>query len=153
MAAEHPDALRLQLEKHLAAPPERVFAAFEAGRLRQWWGPAGFTVTGLEFDVAEGAKYRITMQPPDGDAFHLHGTFLVVEAPTRLVFTFAWEEPDPDDQETLVTLTFAPTGAGTRLVLDQATFRTKPRRQQRKPSSQTASVIGDSCSVSFCCSG
>ena len=130
MVAEQPDALRLHLEKDLPAPPERVFAAFvDAGQLRQWWGPAGFTVTRLQLDVEEGANYRITMQPPDGDAFHLGGTFRVVEAPKRLVFTFAYEEPDPDDRETLVALTFAPAGPGTHVVLVQETFETKPRRE------------------------
>ncbi|HUK44134.1 MAG TPA: SRPBCC family protein [Gaiellaceae bacterium] len=122
------DALRLHLEKDLAAPPERVFGAFaEASQLRQWWGPAGFLVPQLQFDAAEGASYRITMQPPDGDAFQLGGTFRIVEAPWRLVFTFAWEEPDPEDQETLVTLSFAPTGAGTHLSLDQDPFKTETR--------------------------
>ena len=128
MAAEHPGALRLQLAKDLPALPERVFAAFvEADQLRQWWGPAGFAVPHLRFNVAEGATFRITMQPPEGDVFHLGGTFRVVEAPTRLVFTFAWEEPDPDDQETVVALTLAAAGSGTRLVLDQRPFKTKPR--------------------------
>jgi uncharacterized protein YndB with AHSA1/START domain len=128
VSAEHPDALRLRLEQDLPVRPERVFAAFvEADQFRQWWGPAGFTVPRLQLDVAEGAAYRITMQPPDGDAFHLGGTFRVVQAPTRLVFTFEWEEPDPDDRETLVTLTFAPANRGTRLVLNQETFKTKAR--------------------------
>ena len=127
-AGGRPEALRLHLEKDLAAPPERVFGAFaEASQLRQWWGPAGFLVPHARFDLAEGANYRITMQPPDGDAFQLGGTFRAVEAPWRLAFTFAWEEPDPEDQETLVTLTFAPAGAGTHLILDQEPFKTKPR--------------------------
>ena len=122
--------MQLHLEKVLASPPERVFAAFiDAGGLTQWWGPEAFTVPHLQFDVAEGASYRITMQPPDGDAFHLGGTFRVVEPPCRLVFTFAWEEPDPDDQETLVTLSFERAGEGTNLVLDQQPFKTEPRRQ------------------------
>jgi uncharacterized protein YndB with AHSA1/START domain len=120
--------LRLHLEKALASPPERVFAAFVyADELRQWWGPDSFTVPHLWFDVAEGARYRITMQPPDGDAFHLGGTFRIVEPPGRLVFTFAWEEPDPDDQETLVTLSFDRAVEGTNLVLDQQPFKTEPR--------------------------
>ena len=128
MTGERPDALRLHLEKDLAAPPQRVFAALvEADALQQWWGPEGFTVERLHFDPAQGERYRITMQPPDGDAFHLGGTFRVVEPPTRLAFTFAWEEPDADDQETLVTLTLTSSGAGTRLVLDQEPFKTKPR--------------------------
>ena len=120
--------LRLHLEMVVASPPERVFEAFsDADALRQWWGPKSFTVPHLQFDVAEGARYRITMQPPDGDAFHLGGTFRVVEVPRRLVFTFAWEEPDPDDQETVVTVSFESAVGGTNLVLDQEPFKTEPR--------------------------
>jgi uncharacterized protein YndB with AHSA1/START domain len=52
-----------------------------------------------------------------------------VERPLRLVFTFVWEEPDPDDRETVVTLSFAPAGEGTKLVLDQEPFQTEPRWQ------------------------
>jgi uncharacterized protein YndB with AHSA1/START domain len=128
MAAEEPVAMRLHLEKVLDSPPERIFGAFiDAEQLRQWWGPAGVTVVSLQLDVAEGADYRITMQPTRGDVFHIRGTFRVIEAPCRLVYTFAYEEPDPDDQETLVTLTFEPADSGTRLVLDHGPFKTEPR--------------------------
>ncbi len=67
------------------------------------------------------------MQPPEGDAFHLRGEFRAVEPPRRLEYTFVWEEPDPDDQETVVTLTFERVGENTRLSLDQSPFRTDAR--------------------------
>jgi uncharacterized protein YndB with AHSA1/START domain len=119
---------RLHLEKALLAPPERVFAAFvDPEQLRNWWGPSGFTVQDLQFDAVEGTDYRLTMKPPAGDVFHIRGTFLAVEAPRRLAHTFLYEEPDPDDQETVVALTFEPAESGTRLILDQAPFRTTAR--------------------------
>jgi uncharacterized protein YndB with AHSA1/START domain len=120
--------LRLHLEQELALPPERVFAAFvDAEQLRHWFGPAGFTVQSFELDVAEGADYRIALQPPEGDVFHIRGTFRAVEAPHRLVYTFVYEQPDPDDQETLVTVTFEPSAGGTRLVLEHGPFKTESR--------------------------
>ena len=120
--------MRLHLEKILPVPPGRVFGAFtDAEQLRHWWGPVGFTVASLQFDPAEGTDYRITMQPPEGDVFHIRGTFRAVEAPRRLSYTFIYEEPDADDQETLVTLTFDPHDVGTRLMLDQEPFKTAGR--------------------------
>jgi uncharacterized protein YndB with AHSA1/START domain len=67
------------------------------------------------------------MKPPDGDIFHLTGTFRTVEAPHRLASTFVCQEPDPDDRETLVTLSLEPEEPGTRLILDQGPFKTMPR--------------------------
>lgn len=117
----------LHLEKVVAASPERVFAAFDAEQLRDWWGPAGFTVPRLRFEAEVGADYRLDMQPPEGEVFHIRGTFRAVEPPHRLVFSFVYEEPDPDDQETLVTLAFEVADPGTRIVLDQGPFKTPAR--------------------------
>jgi uncharacterized protein YndB with AHSA1/START domain len=118
----------LRLEMTFPPPPERVFGAFvDAQQLRQWWGPVGFTVAGLEFRPEEGSDYRIEMQPPEGDVFHVRGTFRAIEAPRLLAFTFVYEEPDPDDQETLVTVRFEQVGQATRVLLDQGPFRTAAR--------------------------
>jgi uncharacterized protein YndB with AHSA1/START domain len=121
-------SLTLRLERVLHAPRERVFAAFvEPARLREWWGPAGFTARSVELDAREGGRYRITMQPPDGEAFDLHGQYSEVDPPHRLVHTFEYEQPDPDDQETLVTLSFFDHPDGTRLVFEQGSFSTQAR--------------------------
>ena len=120
--------LALHLEKVLPAPPERVFAAcIEPQKLAEWWGPAGFTAPSLDLDVREGGRFRITMQPPDGEAFHLRGVFAEVDPPRLLVYSFEWEELDPDDQETVVTLAFLEHREGTRLVVDQRPFATEGR--------------------------
>jgi uncharacterized protein YndB with AHSA1/START domain len=122
------EGLRLQLAHDLDATAERVFRALtEPAELAQWWGPAGFTSPKVDFEPRAGRSYRIKMQPPDGDAFYLRGEFREVDPPQRLVYTFNWEEPDPDDQETLVTLTLGDEGKATKLTLDQGPFATEGR--------------------------
>ena len=121
--------LSLHFEKLLRAPKARVFAAFvDEGALAAWWGPNDFTVPNVEICARQGERYRFTMQPPEGAAFHITGEFREVERPQRLVYTFEYEEPDPDDQETLVTLSFVDVAEGTLLVLDHGPFATTARR-------------------------
>ena len=123
-----PAGLTLHLEKVLQAPRERVFAAcVKPEQLAKWWGPTGFTAPNVELCVRAGGRYRITMQPPDGEAFYLAGEFRKIEPVRRLVYTFEYEEPDPDDQVTVVTLSFLKDGDRTRLVLEHGPFATKDR--------------------------
>jgi uncharacterized protein YndB with AHSA1/START domain len=120
--------VNLRLERSLDATPERVFAAFLDPRgLEEWFGPNGFTCRRAELDARAGGRYRLTMQPPEGEVFHIAGEFRELDPPRRLAFTFLYEEPDPDDRETVVALAFEPAGGGTRLVLDQGPFKTETR--------------------------
>ena len=112
------------------AAPERVFALLtEPAHLAEWWGPHGFTTPEIHLDLRAGGSYHFTMQPPDGEAFHLSGGFLEVQAPDRLSFTFRWDEPDPDDRETVVVLSLSSLAGGTKVSLSQAEFATAERLQ------------------------
>jgi uncharacterized protein YndB with AHSA1/START domain len=120
--------LTLHLEAVLPAPRETVFRALtEPQELANWWGPAGFTSPSVDFEPRVGGSYRIRMQPPEGEAFHLTGEFREVDPPSGLSYTFRWEEPDPDDQETVATLSLRDRGESTELILDQGPFATEAR--------------------------
>ena len=124
------EGLTLEMKRVLAVPlPVAFGAASDAAQLPRWFGPRGFTIPSLEFDPRVGAGYRIEMQPPDGDAFYLVGEFREVEPPVRLAYTFMWEDPDPDDVETLVELSFRDLGEATELSFTQGTFKTEARRE------------------------
>jgi uncharacterized protein YndB with AHSA1/START domain len=123
------DDLRLELRRVLPAPSPLVFAAFsDANELAKWWGPEGFTTPSLKFQARLGESYRIEMEPPAGDPFYLTGEFREVDPPARLAYTFAWEDPDPDDVETLVALSFRDLGGSTEVALTQGPFKTEARR-------------------------
>ena len=123
------DGLTLQLKRVVAAHRRVVFrACTEPDELAQWWGPQGFTTPHIELDLRVGGRYRFAMQPPEGELFHLSGEFRAIEPPALLEYTFRWEQPDPDDRETVVNLTFQEAGGSTGIALVQSGFATEARR-------------------------
>ena len=123
-----PSRLVLELKCFVDAPRERIFRSLtQPAELARWWGPSGFTTPEIELDLSVGGDYRFAMQPPDGDLFHLSGEFLEIAPPSRLVYSFRWDEPDPDDQETVVTMSLAAVGDATEVTLVQGEFATQAR--------------------------
>jgi uncharacterized protein YndB with AHSA1/START domain len=87
----------------------------DRNELARWWGPGGFTMPHADLDLRVGGAYRFTMKPPQGDGFHLGGEYVEIDPPSRLAYTFRYEEPTPDDRET-------------KLSLSQSSFATEERR-------------------------
>jgi uncharacterized protein YndB with AHSA1/START domain len=124
-----PAAHVLELTEIFPQPAEALWARLvEPAGLAGWWGPHGFT-TSASVDARPGGRYRLTMRPPSGEPFHVTGQFVDVDPPRRLSCTFRYEEPLEDDRETVVVLTLAPEGDGTKLSLWQAPFVSEERRQ------------------------
>ncbi|MBV8567603.1 MAG: SRPBCC domain-containing protein [Methylobacteriaceae bacterium] len=126
-------ALELRLERQLPATPERVFAAFtDEEQFAQWWGPEGMTCPHAEIDARVGGRYRASIRQPNGAQMWVGGVYREVDPPRRLVFTWAWEDNTVPGQEMLVALTFEPSGAGTRLSLQQTQFPSNESRGQHE---------------------
>jgi uncharacterized protein YndB with AHSA1/START domain len=67
------------------------------------------------------------MQPPDGVLFHLTGEFREINCPSRLAYTFVWEPPHPDDQETVVVLSLRDVEGSTAMELTHGVFTDSAR--------------------------
>lgn len=118
----------LELECLLEAPREQVFRMLtDPVELATWWGPHGFTTPSIELDLSVGGRFRLSMQPPEGEVFHLSGEFLEIEPSSRLAYSFRWDEPTPDDRETVVTLSLQARGDTTQVNLSQGPFATEER--------------------------
>jgi|SRR5579863_8040554 len=108
-----------RLSRVVNAPSERVFAAWtKPEALKRWWGPPGFTTPSAEVDLRIGGAYKLAMKSPDGETHVVFGTFIEIEAPKKLAYTWAWEEDDgAPSHESVVTVEFKPKGATTEIVL------------------------------------
>ena len=129
-SAAQSDELTLEMKRVLPAGRSVVFGAFsDPNELTKWWGPGGFSTPSLELQARVGESYRIEMQPPEGDRFYLTGEFREVDPPARLAYTFVWEDPDPDDVDMVVDLSFRDLGESTEVALRQGPFKTEARRR------------------------
>jgi uncharacterized protein YndB with AHSA1/START domain len=119
------DAEYLRIERTLPAPRALVYRAFtDPARMLEWFGPHGFTATGVQLDVRVGGAWRGGMRGPDGRELVASGVYREVVANQRLVFTYAWENDGVRGHETVCQLELADAGRQTLLKFSQGPFQT-----------------------------
>ena len=107
-------SLDFTLDRFYAADPARVWAHFtEPDLMAAWFSPNPSLETRCTLDVRPGGAWRCDM-----GGYVVSGTYVAVEAPSTLSFTWSWEHDD--DPATTVTVTISPEDGGTRLVLAHA---------------------------------
>jgi uncharacterized protein YndB with AHSA1/START domain len=108
---------QIRVERTLAAPPERVYAAWtDPALLGRWFCPNPDLALAVTADAVVGGRYRVDM----GEGrFVAEGEYTALE-PSRLV-AFTWRWTTSDDPASEVRVELAPAGpgtpGGTRLVL------------------------------------
>ncbi len=118
----------LSVKRIIRATPEAVFAAWtQPELLRTWWRcESGWTTPVAEMDLKVGGKYRLGMQDPDkDDVYVVHGEFLDVVPPRKLVYTWEWESPTEHPGQSRVTVEFNDGAGGTELVITHEGFETE----------------------------
>lgn len=94
MSAAKTEALA-RVSQTIRATPERLFRAWtDPEQLARWWrmdGP-GWTFAGASIDLRVGGEYRLAMTDPAGKTHTAVGVYREVQPPTRLVFTWEWED-------------------------------------------------------------
>ena len=118
-AAADRTANAFKLTRLFKASREKVFRAWtEPEFLKQWWCPEGWTPAEMEVDLRVGGTYRIGMRRPGShSAVYVRGSFLEVDPPEKLTYTWRWENAFPGMPETRVSVRFAEDGADTLAVL------------------------------------
>jgi uncharacterized protein YndB with AHSA1/START domain len=116
----HADPKRdLVLDRVVDLSPQQLWDAWtQPDLIKQWFTPAPWTTPHAEVDLRPGGKFITTMQGPEGESFTGVGTFLVIEAPSRLIWTSALGEhyrPNPLSAEAFfftAILEFTPVASG-----------------------------------------
>jgi len=94
---------------HLAAPPERVYAALtDADALQAWYWPASMSPRAFS-DPVVGGRFGI-----DTDRAGFSGTYTELDPPRRIVQSWRWRG---DDRDSRVTIDLVPADGGTDLTV------------------------------------
>ncbi len=84
----------IRISRSFDATAEEVFAAWTTpALLAEWFGPGTIETEVQELDPVAGGRYRIRMNDSDNGKVHVvHGRFVDLDPPSRLVMTWQWEE-------------------------------------------------------------
>lgn len=126
----------LRLQRTFAAPRDQVFKAWtDPQALTRWFAPSdAFTTPIAEVDLKVGGRYRIQMKAPDGQFHTVAGVYREIVSPSKLVFTWAWEDGGCGSKvvmpnvETVVTVEFHQRGPATEMTLTHEYF---PNAEER----------------------
>lgn len=99
------------VRQRLPAPPDVVFDEWtDAARLAEWMCPRPARCLNVQADPRIGGTLRFDIEEA-GRTFQVSGTYLTLERPHRVAFTWSCSTwPDPTSQ-TVVTVTIEPDGA------------------------------------------
>jgi uncharacterized protein YndB with AHSA1/START domain len=103
-----PAALPLRIERTFAASPPAVFDAWTSVEvLRRWWAAdRDWETTVADVDLRVGGRLRLVMRTPEGAEYGGEGRYVELTRPTRLAFTWRWDDPAIGGHEQLVEVEF-----------------------------------------------
>lgn len=125
-------SLDLRFERVVAAPPERVFAAFTSPEgQREFYGrdTPGWIVES-ECELRVGGVWSIAFGPSPTELYHHRNEFTAIEPPHRLVMTTTETRLDGSSIEVTTEFSFEPDAGGTRMTLAQRGFPTTDLRDE-----------------------
>lgn len=112
-----PSPTEVALSREFAAARELVFDAYTKPELlRRWFGPHGWSLVECDIDLRPGGAWRYVVVGPDDARMVLHGSYLEIARPERLVTTENNGDCDARaEHEALTTTTLTDLGGRTLL--------------------------------------
>ena len=99
-----------RVQRVMPAPPDAVYDEWlDPDALRDWMCPRPARPIAIELDPTVGGAVRIDIEE-DGVEFFVVGHYVELDRPNRLAFTWScstWEDPT---HQSVVTVTFEPSG-------------------------------------------
>lgn len=112
-----PASAAVVVRRTIAAPADVLFDAWlDPIAVSTWMRPNEIRRTVATIDARVGGRYEITMSSEVQD-YPTRGTYLEIDRPRRLVFTWESAAAGPGIGQTLVTVDFVSKGSATEIVV------------------------------------
>jgi uncharacterized protein YndB with AHSA1/START domain len=113
--AVQPPVTSVKVTHCFSVAPERVFDAWlDPDLVRQWFAPGLGEMVRVDVDPQVGGKFSFVQRRGEDDVDHV-GTYLELDRPRRLAFT--WSVPQDSDDTSRVVIDIAPLETGSELTL------------------------------------
>lgn len=117
----------LTIERRLSAGADDAWRALtEPSALADWFWPSSFA-TQVTADVRVGGRFELTAPGAPMDGFGVGGTYLVVDRPARLGFSWGWHG---EDGETSVEIELSQAEGRALVALRHGGFADEAERDQ-----------------------
>jgi uncharacterized protein YndB with AHSA1/START domain len=111
------DDYSVTVRREIAASAEALFDAWlDAESLAAWLRPAATREARVETDPRVGGTFRFAMVGDESSTV-CTGSYLEIDRPRRLVFT--WSSPDTEHRDSMVTVTFEASASSTVVEIHQ----------------------------------
>ncbi len=111
-----PEPAAAWVQRVLPAPPEEVFHEWvDAEAMREWMCPRPSHATNVMLDPVVGGGLRIDIRD-EGSDFYVIGTYLEIDPPHKLSFTWSSSTWDDPTAQSIVTVTLEPHGESSTLM-------------------------------------
>jgi uncharacterized protein YndB with AHSA1/START domain len=102
----------LQMNRVIAAPRERVFAAWTTPEaIKVWFGPDTCRVLDAQVDLRIGGEFCFHLSTEKMGELKLYGQYREVKPPLKLVYTWSWKgNAELESESSLVTVEFVELG-------------------------------------------
>lgn len=135
------------------APLDRIWHAWsDVGRLRQWFGPVGITISNAHLDFRTCGTFHYCMDTPDGRRMWGRFVYREITPRRRIVFVNSFSDEHGGitrhpfkatwPLELLTTITFAPAGVYTQVTVEWIPINALPEERQTFASSHDSMQQG-----------
>jgi uncharacterized protein YndB with AHSA1/START domain len=119
MSVEKPATVpALEVRRRVPAPPQVVFDYWtDPEQVRHWLGGSAMNVPHASIDLRVGGEYEYKLLSPEGVNSRILGTFLAIQEPKQLIYTWIVENDAGRSPKTTVSIEFLDLGDETEIVI------------------------------------